>query len=712
MLFTKILTLLLFIPLLNSYSQNIWEQTNGPNGTRIEDFAKNSFGHIFAVGPDKSVSHHGGVVRSTNNGEYWDHIGLANFYVKLIEIDQNDNIYAVTSMENGIFRSTNDGGEWIEIGPANISVNTLKIDSYGYIFIGTESSGIFTSTDNGNNWSEVNNGIPSGYEINCMAINSNNDIYVSLWKDINSYYDFRMYCSKNNGETWFDVTNDLINAKVNYIFINTNNQVLVGSVYGVYRYDENNENWVELNVGLSNRDVNFLINNSDGHLFAGTEGGIYYSTNNGTNWENTTNDLPTNSVYSLEINSSNEIFIGSDDGIFISSNNGGNWSSKNKGISNTDFRSLFVSSGNNIYGGVYEKGIYFSSNNGDNWIKRNNGLNDLVISSFIENSDGDLFAGSYGVYKSTNNGLEWVKSNMPEFRVSSLAMNSMGHIFAGGYKRVFCSTNNGDEWLEISNGMPNGNVQILAINSMDHIFAGTYENGVFRSTNNGLDWSEINTGILSPTLQIYSIAINKSDELFIGLMYKLYFSSDNGNTWQYRNLTSIALSSIVIDSSANIYVSTIGRGVFMSSDNGETWNDFDSGLIYDDVNRLAISESHLFASVNYGGVFRKLNSTTSVYETQNDIPASFDLSQNYPNPFNPVTKIKYSIPANVETSYMTSLRVFDILGNEVAELVNEQKQAGTYEVKFNAGDLSSGVYFYRLQTSSGIIMTKKLLLLK
>jgi bacillopeptidase F (M6 metalloprotease family) len=90
----------------------------------------------------------------------------------------------------------------------------------------------------------------------------------------------------------------------------------------------------------------------------------------------------------------------------------------------------------------------------------------------------------------------------------------------------------------------------------------------------------------------------------------------------------------------------------------------------------------------------------------------FELEQNYPNPFNPSTKIKYSIPSNLnrETSNV-SLKVYDVLGNAVATLVNEQKPAGTYEVEFDASNLSSGIYFYRLAAGSRI-QTKKLILLK
>lgn len=91
-----------------------------------------------------------------------------------------------------------------------------------------------------------------------------------------------------------------------------------------------------------------------------------------------------------------------------------------------------------------------------------------------------------------------------------------------------------------------------------------------------------------------------------------------------------------------------------------------------------------------------------------NLPTEFALSQNYPNPFNPTTSIDYSVPSN---EYV-SLIVYDMLGNEVKTLVNENQKPGYYEVKFNASNLSNGVYFYKIQTSSGFIQTKKLILLK
>ncbi len=92
----------------------------------------------------------------------------------------------------------------------------------------------------------------------------------------------------------------------------------------------------------------------------------------------------------------------------------------------------------------------------------------------------------------------------------------------------------------------------------------------------------------------------------------------------------------------------------------------------------------------------------------------YELYQNYPNPFNPTTKIRFVIP-DVETlratSLQTGLAIYNILGKKIATLVNEYKQPGTYEIEFNAANLSSGVYFYRL-TAGNFSETKKMVLLR
>ncbi|MBE0538437.1 MAG: T9SS type A sorting domain-containing protein [Ignavibacterium sp.] len=118
-----------------------------------------------------------------------------------------------------------------------------------------------------------------------------------------------------------------------------------------------------------------------------------------------------------------------------------------------------------------------------------------------------------------------------------------------------------------------------------------------------------------------------------------------------------------------------------------------------DLIRSLSYDSLAYGSINYG--------ITDVEEPNSFIPENFSLFQNYPNPFNPSTKISWQSPV----SSHQSLKIFDVLGNEVATLINEYKSAGSYEIDFNASSLSSGIYFYRLQAGS-FVQSKKMVLIK
>jgi hypothetical protein len=98
---------------------------------------------------------------------------------------------------------------------------------------------------------------------------------------------------------------------------------------------------------------------------------------------------------------------------------------------------------------------------------------------------------------------------------------------------------------------------------------------------------------------------------------------------------------------------------------------------------------------------------TSVEQISNDLPRYFSLEQTYPNPFNPSTTINYQLPK----ASSVSLKIFNTLGQLVASLVDEHKEAGNYQVQWNAAALSSGIYFYRLGAGKFVDM-KKMLLLK
>jgi hypothetical protein len=104
-------------------------------------------------------------------------------------------------------------------------------------------------------------------------------------------------------------------------------------------------------------------------------------------------------------------------------------------------------------------------------------------------------------------------------------------------------------------------------------------------------------------------------------------------------------------------------------------------------------------------LFRKV--VTGVPLEAGGIPKEYSLSQNYPNPFNPTTIIRFGLPH----ASRVSLKIYDVLGQEVATLVNEEKPAGVYDVRFNAAGLASGMYVYQLQAGD-FVQTRRLLLLK
>jgi hypothetical protein len=140
--------------------------------------------------------------------------------------------------------------------------------------------------------------------------------------------------------------------------------------------------------------------------------------------------------------------------------------------------------------------------------------------------------------------------------------------------------------------------------------------------------------------------------------------------------------------------------------------------IYDYVRKVA----NLWADPS---LILKYDVTVDVEDFKTEIPVAYALYQNYPNPFNPITTIRYTIPVVERFSesfnnnserisnslYKVTLMVYDILGNEIATLVNEEKPAGSYEVEFTGEGLPSGVYFYQIKTGS-FVETKKMVFMK
>jgi hypothetical protein len=201
---------------------------------------------------------------------------------------------------------------------------------------------------------------------------------------------------------------------------------------------------------------------------------------------------------------------------------------------------------------------------------------------------------------------------------------------------------------------------------------------VFRSTNKGSDWTNISSNLPDAPVNAFAVDNNYSNRLYLGSDVGMYVSFDTGQSWEVlgEGLPVLPIGDIKIHPTENFLAAgTYGRSMYKID----------------------------------------LNLVTDVINQQPQIVKEFSLLQNYPNPFNPRTKISWQSSA---AGYQT-LKVYDVTGKEIATLVDEYKSAGKHEISFDASNLSSGVYLYKLSVRNSSLGSehiysevKKMLVLK
>jgi photosystem II stability/assembly factor-like uncharacterized protein len=498
----------------------------------------------------------------------------------------------------------------------------------------------------------------------------------------------KIYRSTDNGNTFTTINLNLGFSIVNIsAFASVNSTLYAATSYdGVYKSTDFGSNWVPVNKGMGPKDVRALTVSNSSTLIAGTHYvALYRSTDLGQSWNKSITGFPAGcSILSL-LESESSIYAGTRDGVFRTDDSGNSWIKLGGTNDTTMYSDVWAMCELNgvIYASMqlyFDATVYKSTDKGSTWIRC--GMMGLPFGlSFIkglEGSGSNLVAGTdEGIYYSPDGGANWYPTNVLNFNIPSLA-SSGNYVYAA---------------------VPSGA-------------------GVYRSLDNGVNWS------VSLQSTVDYVEVEAMDNYaFAGAFFGgARYSSNYGSTWfassGFPSDASVFALGPLTDGMVLAGTDLAPSWIYASFNNGGSYSPYSEGLFENaSVEAFAVNDTFMFAGTDYNGVWRRLRPGVVSVQNQIKIPQSYSLAQNYPNPFNPSTKIKFSIPQDVKRKTRNViLKVYDVLGNEIATLVNEEKSPGIYEVTFDVGtsrdlSLTSGVYFYRLQAGS-FVTSKKMILLK
>jgi len=351
--------------------------------------------------------------------------------------------------------------------------------------------------------------------------------------------------------------------------------------------------------------------------------------------------------------------------------------------------------------------IYYTSNSGQTW--------DLKLSvdstyhifdyGFSRTNSNYAFSVSYSIdsllgkfHKSSDGGMTWVTQYLPVenyYLTDELTVTDPNHLWLG----TVCSDN---------------------CNDAKYMY----------TTDGGLNWYFKNfTPPYITTTTVMNAPSMKLDNLFGFTMYEswyyyIYKTTNGGQNWSSPQLFTTGegvLSPLVnIDSSAIWYCVT-QNNILKTTNDGGNWftmsvppHDSDGFVDYQFIRRN--NKIYGWAITGGGRIFKLVEQNPFGINTiSNEVPKSFVLYQNYPNPFNPVTKIRFDIPTPLTPPEggklgFVSLKIYDVLGREVAVIVNEKLAPGTYDVEWDASSFPSGVYFCSMKAGDFSAVQKMILL--
>jgi photosystem II stability/assembly factor-like uncharacterized protein len=379
-----------------------------------------------------------------------------------------------------------------------------------------------------------------------------------------------------------------------------------------------------------------------------------------------------------------------------STNGGMTWSDVTGDLSGTDFYCVNALDDQRAWVGTSEGRIYATSNGGSGWSEQvYPGRQSSFINAIRMFPDGTGYAlgdppgdGKFVVLKTQDFGGTWAHL-----------------VNAPGLSSTEAGWNNSFWWSD-----------------MQHGWFGTNKNRVWRTTDGGATWSYASTGGTNS----YGVAFNDATTGYAvhdnGYVAR---STDGGVTWGAVDVsTTEQMAAVTCVSGGQAAWAATGSSPFHTRDNGATWAAETLYPFSGSITHVSFADTSVGWAVTTNGEILRYSTSalTGIGEhPAGEVPREFALEQNYPNPFNPVTTIRYTVAGSGREAIGTRwvrLAVYDLLGREVAVLVNESRPPGAYSVAFDGSRLASGMYFYRLliDGSNGadpqFISTKRMLLLR
>lgn len=354
---------------------------------------------------------------------------------------------------------------------------------------------------------------------------------------------------------------------------------------------------------------------------------------------------------------------------------------------------------------------------------------------------------------------------------NSLVIDSLGNVYVSGWRRIPSGSTNLDFltikynssglllWAADYDGPANSNEvpNAIAVDGNGNVYVtGNSQNSLVSGADNDYATVMYNSSGVQQWVSRYNGPANGQDESRAiaiddsGNVYVTGQSTDvNGSTPDYatikynqlgveqwvsrytgiQNNSGDGANSLAIDNLGNVYVTgssgsfsgtkadyatvkynSLGAQQWAERYNGPPGNGTDQAksIVLDNLGNVYVTGSSAGSGTSVDFATIKYSQTpTGIDQTVYNLPENYSLLQNYPNPFNPSTNIQYE----VSNKQFVTLKVYDVLGKKVATLVNEEKPAGSYQVNWNASNLSSGIYFYKLQAGS-FVETKKMILLQ